>query len=93
MEEECEVAYILATESYKTAIREMFSGRDNSPVESQELFNMFKQARSQGMKDFRVQAEVRDKFVNYPDYVDKLQNYINQQEDALIDINENISKQ
>jgi len=93
MEEECEVAYMLATESYKTAIKEMFSGRDNSPVESLELFGMFKQARDRSMDAFRIQPGIREKFANYTDYVDKLQNYINQQEDTLIEINENISKQ
>lgn len=93
MEEECEVAYVLATETYKAAIKEMFSGRDNSPVDSAELFSMFKNARDAGLQDFRVPVEVREKFTNYPDYVDKLEAYINQQEDTLIDINENIATQ
>lgn len=93
MEEECEVAYMLATESYKMLIKEMFLGRDNSPVDSLELFVMFKQARDAAIKDFRVQPEVREKYANYSDYIDRLQNFINQQEDTLVDINENIAKQ
>lgn len=93
MEEECEIAYILATESYKAQIKELFLNRDNSPVESSELFSMFKRAREGSMQEFRVRSEIRDKFANYSDYLEKLQTYINNQEDTLIEINENISKQ
>ena len=92
MEEECEVAYMLATEAYKATIKEQFSGRDNSPVDSAELFVMFKRARDAGISEFRIQPEVRAKYADYPNFLDKLQNYINQQEDTLIEINENISK-
>lgn len=93
MEEECEVAYMLATESYKAMIKEMFSGRDNSPVDSLDLFAMFKRARDICVQEFKILHEVREKFANYSDYVERLQTYINQQEDILIEINENISKQ
>lgn len=92
MEEECQVAYMLATEAYKRTIKDQFSGRDNSPVESAELFAMFKRARDNGVEEFKVQAEVRSKYADYSNFVDRLQNYINQQEDTLIEINENISK-
>ena len=84
---------MLATESYKASIKEMFSNRDNAPVNSFELFNMFKRARDTGMQDFKVQPGVREKYVNYSDYVDKLEAFINQQEDTLIEINENIAAQ
>ena len=93
MEEECEVAYMLASESYKECVKDMFSGRDSSPVDSLELFSMFKQARDVAISDFRVPASVREKFAGYNEYVDRLQNYINQQEDTLVEINENIAKQ
>ena len=92
MEEECEASYMLATEAYKNIIREQFSGRDNSPVDAAELFAMFKRARDGGVQEFRVQPEVRAKYSEYNNFVDRLQNYINQQEDTLIEINENISK-
>lgn len=92
MEEECEVAYMLATEAYKNTIKEQFSGRDNSPVDSIELFAMFKRARDVGIQEFRVPSEVRSRHADYSKYVDRLQNYINQQEDTLIEINENIAR-
>ena len=93
MEEECEVAYIFAIENYKAAIKEMFLNRDNSPVDSIELFSMFKRAREIGMQEFKVMNQIRDKFQNYGDYLEKLQKYINDQEQTLIEINENIAKQ
>lgn len=83
---------MLATEAYKNTIKEQFSGRDNSPVDAAELFMMFKRARDTGMQEFRVLPEVRNKYADYSNYVDRLQNYVNQQEDTLIEINENISK-
>lgn len=93
MEEECEISLLLATDEYKKFMKDKFQGKDNEPVETALLFEFFTQARDRAMDEFNIIGEIRDKYSNYPDFVDKLQNYINDQEDKIIEINENLAKE
>ena len=74
-------------------MKDKFGGNENEPIETALLFEYFTQARDRAMDEFNIIGEIRDKYSNYPDFVDKLQNYINEQEDSIIDINENLAKE
>lgn len=93
MEEECEISLIFATDMYKNFIKEKFSGVEKEPIETAVLFSYFTAARDKAMDEFNIIGEIREKYTNYPDYVDRLQNFINEQEDKLIEINENLAKE
>jgi hypothetical protein len=92
LEQECEICLKQASDSYKEELSKYFANR-KEPVEANELFKFFASARDTAINEFVVIGEIREKYEQYDDYLDKLQSYINDQEDKLTEINESLAEE
>lgn len=90
MEQECEISLKIASDKYKEELSKYFAQRKD-PVEADELFKFFADSRDKAINEFTINGEIREKYQEYDDYLDKLQNYINDQEDKLTEINESLA--
>ncbi len=45
------------------------------------------------MEEFTISQNIRERFPNYNEYLDRLQDYINDQEVKLTEINDNLAEE
>ncbi len=57
----------------------------------EDLFQILKGIRDNAINDFTIVGEVREKYKDYDQYLENLQEYINDQESKIIEINENLA--
>lgn len=92
MQQECEIAYNFGIQSYTDSLKTHFANRKD-PIEIPQLFETLKVIRDQAVDEFAISVEVREKYKNYDDYLAQLQSFINKQEEAIIQVNENLAEQ
>lgn len=68
----------------------MFGNR-TEPVPVKELYSLFADARQSAIQSFQVQRQIRERYEEYETFLDKLQNFILDQEDKLRRINEDLA--
>ena len=88
LQQECDVAFNNSVENYTESLRKYFAQREE-PFEVPQLFEILKESRDSAIDQFDVIGEVREKYANYDQYVNRVQQYINEQEGKIIAINEN----
>lgn len=91
MQQECEMAYNLAVESYTNSLKKYFTDR-NEPFEIPQLFEILKNIRDGSIDEFAIIGEVREKYRDYDDYLNRIQTYINDQEKTIVQINESLAE-
>ena len=90
LEQECEITLNRATENYNEDLKQCFLNR-TEPFSTTELFKVLKDARDAAMDDFVIAGPVREKFPNYLEYLQRLQDFMNTREEKIIEINENLA--
>jgi len=91
LQQECDIAFNQSIENYNQNLRTHFQNR-NEPFDTQELFLVLKEAREGAIEEFGVIGDVREKYPNYDDYLLRIQDIINKQEEMIITINENLAE-
>ena len=90
LEQECEITFNIAVENYNEDLKQHFINR-SEPFDVPTLFQILKNSRDVAIDDFAIVGEVREKYRNYEDFLNRLQTFINTQEAKIIDINENLA--
>ena len=91
MQQECEIAYNFAIESYTQNLKQNFLNR-TEPFESQILFRTLKIIRDTSIEEFALSAEIRERFKDYDEYLNRIESYIAKQEETIIQVNENLAE-
>ena len=91
LQQECDMAYNYAVENYTENLKKYFTDR-NEPFEIPKLFEILKTIRDNAIDEFAIIGEVREKYKDYDDYLNRIQVYINKQEETIIQINENLAE-
>jgi hypothetical protein len=90
LQQECDIAYNYAVENYTESLKKYFTNR-NEPFDVKQLFDILKEIRDNAIDEFAIIGEVREKYKNYDDYLNRIQAYVNKQEETIIQINENLA--
>ena len=91
LQQECEIAYSFALESYTQNLKQNFMNRAD-PFDIETLFSTLKVIKDKAIDEFALPAEVREKYKDYDEYLNKLETYISKQEETIINVNETLAE-
>ena len=90
LEQECQITLATTNENYNTELKKFFADR-NEPFETDELFGILKAARDRAIDEFVISGEIREKYQNYYDYLQQLQDFMSLREEKIMEINDNLA--
>ena len=91
MQQECEIAYNFAIESYTQNLKQNFLNRTD-PFDAPILFRSLRIIRGTSIEEFALTAEITERFKDYDEYLNRIESYIAKQEETIIQVNENLAE-